>query len=922
MKTVLLVDGSNFLYRAFHGLPDLRTSAGEPTGAIKGFANMLKMIRSMIKPDYAACVFDAHGGTFRDEIYSEYKANRPPMPDDLACQVEPIFSMVKAQGWPFLQVPGIEADDVIGTLAKQAEKKGFKVFIATGDKDMSQLVTDNVFILNTMTRQILDVEGVKNKFGVMPDKIIDYLSLMGDAVDNVPGITKCGPKTAAKWVNDFGSLDEIVRRAGEVKGKAGEYLREGIAFLPTARALVTIKTDVDLSEYVSNADVCSLTFKDEDSAFLTDFYARWEMQQSKKSVQKQTTAQPKKPKFENLTPDLFASIPAEPEAPIVTQSDDIVVDIIENTQKLKTFAEKLAAFKDPVSFCLLTDPSDGMHAVVSGMAFTLGNDNIYVPVCRDSGTRGIEADEIAQILGSWFAGPSQKVGDQCKYARHALLNMGISLNAQTEDVTLLSYVIEAHMKHELANLALRWLKSDVPAIEDLIGKGAKQIRSADVDCDAAAHFCALRARAIAAVFKVLRNRVNEDEGLRSIYETVELPTQNVLFTMERNGVLIDSMRLGAQSDTLGDEIVRLEQKCCDMAGQKFNVASPKQLSHILFEVLQIPVPPKTKKTATGGYSTNEDVLQQLALDYPLPKAILEYRRLSKLKSTYTDKLPLMVYPKTGRVHTTFGQTTAVTGRLASSDPNLQNIPVRTTEGRRVREAFVASSGCEIVSADYSQIELRIMAHLSADPGLLDAFHKGLDIHRATAAEVFGVALDKVSPDQRRTAKVINFGLIYGMSAFGLAQNLGIEPQAARNYIERYFARYPGVKAYMEKTRALAHEQGFVQTAFGRRLWLPDIASSRAPVRAAAERAAINAPMQGTAADLIKKAMIAVQAWIEEKHLKSLLVLQVHDELVLEVPEDELEIVKEALPRLMQSVAKLSVPLIAEVGSGDSWESAH
>lgn len=922
MKTVLLVDGSNFLYRAFHGLPDLRTSAGEPTGAIKGFANMLKMIRSMIKPDYAACVFDAHGGTFRDEIYSEYKANRPPMPDDLACQVEPIFSMVKAQGWPFLQVPGIEADDVIGTLAKQAEKKGFKVFIATGDKDMSQLVTDNVFILNTMTRQILDVEGVKNKFGVMPDKIIDYLSLMGDAVDNVPGITKCGPKTAAKWVNDFGSLDEIVRRAGEVKGKAGEYLREGIAFLPTARALVTIKTDVDLSEYVSNADVCSLTFKDEDSAFLTDFYARWEMQQSKKSVQKQTTAQPKKPKFENLTPDLFASIPAEPEAPIVTQSDDIVVDIIENTQKLKTFAEKLAAFKDPVSFCLLTDPSDGMHAVVSGMAFTLGNDNIYVPVCRDSDTRGIEADEIAQILGSWFAGPSQKVGDQCKYARHALLNMGISLNAQTEDVTLLSYVIEAHMKHELANLALRWLKSDVPAIEDLIGKGAKQIRSADVDCDAAAHFCALRARAIAAVFKVLRNRVNEDEGLRSIYETVELPTQNVLFTMERNGVLIDSMRLGAQSDTLGDEIVRLEQKCCDMAGQKFNVASPKQLSHILFEVLQIPVPPKTKKTATGGYSTNEDVLQQLALDYPLPKAILEYRRLSKLKSTYTDKLPLMVYPKTGRVHTTFGQTTAVTGRLASSDPNLQNIPVRTTEGRRVREAFVASSGCEIVSADYSQIELRIMAHLSADPGLLDAFHKGLDIHRATAAEVFGVALDKVSPDQRRTAKVINFGLIYGMSAFGLAQNLGIEPQAARNYIERYFARYPGVKAYMEKTRALAHEQGFVQTAFGRRLWLPDIASSRAPVRAAAERAAINAPMQGTAADLIKKAMIAVQAWIEEKHLKSLLVLQVHDELVLEVPEDELEIVKEALPRLMQSVAKLSVPLIAEVGSGDSWESAH
>ena len=922
MKTVLLVDGSNFLYRAFHGLPDLRTSAGEPTGAIKGFANMLKMIRSMIKPDYAACVFDAHGGTFRDEIYSEYKANRPPMPDDLACQVEPIFSMVKAQGWPFLQVPGIEADDVIGTLAKQAEKKGFKVFIATGDKDMSQLVTDNVFILNTMTRQILDVEGVKNKFGVTPDKIIDYLSLMGDAVDNVPGITKCGPKTAAKWVNDFGSLDEIVRRAGEVKGKAGEYLREGIAFLPTARALVTIKTDADLSEYVSNADVCSLTFKDEDSAFLTDFYARWEMQQSKKSVQRQTLSKPQAPKQENLTADLFASIPSEPEEASVVTAGEVKLTIIDKPDCLQDFADELASTKETVAFSLLTDPSDGMHAVVSGIGFSVGNKNVYVPVAQEASGVGINVSDVTRILAPWFGSSTPKVSDQCKYARHALANMGISLSIATEDVTLLSYVIEAHMKHELANLALRWLKIDVPVIEDLIGKGAKTIKCSQVDSESAARYCTARSRAIADVYKVLRSRVNSDEGLKSIYETVELPTQNVLFIMERNGVLIDSMRLGAQSDSLGDEIVRLERKCWEMAGQKFNVASPKQLSHVLFEVLQIPVPPKTKKTASGGYSTNEDVLQQLALDYPLPKAILEFRRLSKLKSTYTDKLPLMIYPKTGRVHTTFGQTTAVTGRLASSDPNLQNIPVRTGEGRRVREAFVAPSGSEIVSADYSQIELRIMAHLSADPGLLDAFHKGLDIHRATAAEVFGVGLDKVSPDQRRTAKVINFGLIYGMSAFGLAQNLGIEPQAARNYIDRYFARYPGVKAYMEKTRALAHEQGFVQTAFGRRLWLPDIASSKAPVRAAAERAAINAPMQGTAADLIKKAMIAVQAWIEENHLKTLLVLQVHDELVLEVPHEELEMVKEALPKLMQNVAQLAVPLIAEVGSGDSWESAH
>ncbi len=922
MKTVLLVDGSNFLYRAFHGLPDLRTSSGEPTGAIKGFANMLKMIRSMVKPDYAACVFDAHGGTFRDEIYDQYKANRPPMPQDLACQVEPIFSMVKAQGWPFLQVPGIEADDVIGTLSKQAEAKGFKVFIATGDKDMSQLVTDNVFILNTMTRQILDVEGVKNKFGVTPDKIIDYLSLMGDAVDNVPGITKCGPKTAAKWVNDFGGLDEIMRRADEVKGKAGEYLREGMSFLPTARALVTIKTDADLSAWVDGGEVTSLVFKDEDTAFLTDFYARWEMQQSKKSVQRQALPKSQAPKQENLTADLFASIPSEPEEASVVTAGEVKLTIIDKPDCLQDFADELASTKETVAFSLLTDPSDGMHAVVSGIGFSLGNKNVYVPVAQEASGVGINVSDVTRILAPWFGSCSLKVSDQCKYARHALANMGISLSIATEDVTLLSYVIEAHMKHELANLALRWLKIDVPVIEDLIGKGAKTIKCSQVDSESAAHYCTARSRAIADVYKVLRSRVNSDEGLKSIYETVELPTQNVLFIMERNGVLIDSMRLGAQSDSLGDEIVRLERKCWEMAGQKFNVASPKQLSHVLFEVLQIPVPPKTKKTASGGYSTNEDVLQQLALDYPLPKAILEFRRLSKLKSTYTDKLPLMIYPKTGRVHTTFGQTTAVTGRLASSDPNLQNIPVRTGEGRRVREAFVAPSGSEIVSADYSQIELRIMAHLSADPGLLDAFHKGLDIHRATAAEVFGVGLDKVSPDQRRTAKVINFGLIYGMSAFGLAQNLGIEPQAARNYIDRYFARYPGVKAYMEKTRALAHEQGFVQTAFGRRLWLPDIASSKAPVRAAAERAAINAPMQGTAADLIKKAMIAVQAWIEHNHLKTLLVLQVHDELVLEVPHEELEMVKEALPKLMQNVAQLAVPLIAEVGSGDSWESAH
>lgn len=916
MKTVLLVDGSNYLYRAFHGLPDLRTGAGEPTGAIKGFANMLRMIKSMTKPDFAACVFDAKGDTFRNEIYAEYKANRPPMPDDLRSQVGPILEMIDAQGWPLLQVPGIEADDVIGTLARQAQQKGYRVFIATGDKDMNQLVDDTVSVINTMTRQILTPEAVKEKFGVAPSQIVDYLSLMGDAVDNVPGIQKCGPKTAAKWINEFGSLDELVARASEVKGKAGEYLRDGLAFLPTAKALVTIKCDADLTQYVPQGDVDNLVFKNENTDFLTQFYARWEMQQSKKAVARQSKVEPKKEQT-STSLDLFASIPTEDSTVTSTATADAVLEVVVDEKALCALKERLSGITDTVAFYIVNDPVDGMHAEPAGIAFASAGLNAYVPIVDKA-----QKDAFARELGDWFASKAPKVSAEVKFARHALANIGIDLATHTDDVTLLSYVYEAHMKHTVSNLALRWLKRDVPVLEDVAGKGVKAMPAKLIAIEAASQFAAKNASAVADLYVALRDKVNADAGLKAIYETVELPTQNVLFVMERNGVLIDSMRLGAQSDALGDKIVNLQQYCQELAGTPFNVASPKQLSHVLFEVLELPVPPKTKKTAAGGYSTNEDVLQQLALDYPLPKAILEYRRLSKLKSTYTDKLPLMVFPKTGRVHTTFGQTTAVTGRLASSDPNLQNIPVRTEDGRRVREAFVAENGKVIVSADYSQIELRIMAHLSGDKGLLDAFHKGLDIHRATAAEVFGVSLDAVTPDQRRTAKVINFGLIYGMSAFGLAQNLGIEPAAARNYIERYFTRYPGVKNYMESTRELAHAQGFVQTAFGRRLWLPDIASSKAPVRAAAERAAINAPMQGTAADLIKKAMIAVNDWIEREHLKSLLVLQVHDELVLEVPLQELELVKTTLPTLMQSVANLAVPLLAEVGVGESWEAAH
>lgn len=920
MKTLLLIDGSNYLYRAFHGLPDLRTSNGEPTGAIKGFANMLQMIKTMIKPDLAAVVFDAPGQTFRSDIYADYKANRPPMPDDLRMQVEPIHEMIKAQGWPLLIVPGIEADDVIGTLAVRAREQGMKVFIATGDKDMSQLVNDEIVVVNTMTRVVLDPEGVKEKFGVRPDQIVDYLSLMGDNVDNVPGIYKCGPKTAAKWINDYDTLENLIEHATEIKGKAGEYLREGMDFLPTAKSLVTIKCDADWSEWLAD-DVASLNFKDEDNAFLTEFYARWEMQQSKRKA-KAKVAEVKKVEAptDTATLDLFASIPQIDESQ-EQAAPELTVEIVSDRAQLEALAAKLLRHDRPMALMPWADACEGVRGQLTGFGIGLDETAYYLPLSHENGVN-LTLDLVRETLGEWFASDAKKVTADAKWLRHLFANVEIDLNATLDDVTLLSYVIEAHMKHEVENLAARWLKLDVPVREDIVGKGVKALKAPQADVQKVAEYIAALSQAVLQLNDAMQARLDSDEKLRGIYNDVERPTQNVLLVMERNGVLVDSMRLSAQSDALGDEIVMLEEQAYSLAGERFNLASPKQLSDVLFNRMGIPVPAKTKKTASGGYSTSEDVLQQLALDFPLPKLILEFRRLSKLKSTYTDKLPLMVNGRTGRVHTTFGQTTAVTGRLASSDPNLQNIPVRTKEGRQVREAFVADCGKVIVSADYSQIELRIMAHLSQDAGLLNAFKLGLDIHRATAAEVFGVELDQVTSDQRRTAKVINFGLIYGMSAFGLAQNLGIEPSAARSYIERYFARYPGVKAYMEATREKAHAQGFVETAFGRRLWLPDITSSKAPVRAGAERAAINAPMQGTAADLIKLAMIRVQAWLEEQKMKSLLVLQVHDELVLEVPEDEVEIVKATLPTLMQEVAQLSVPLLAEVGSGDSWESAH
>lgn len=925
MKTLLLIDGSNFLYRAFHGLPDLRTSAGEPTGAIKGFANMLHMLRTTYKPDLAACVFDAPGKTFRSQWYEAYKANRPPMPEDLRSQIEPIHQMLHAKGWPVLQVPGIEADDVIGTLSRLAVKDDYRVIIASGDKDMCQLVTDKVTVINTMSKSVLDIVGVKNKFGILPCQIIDYLALMGDTVDNVPGVKKCGPKTAVKWLSEYGSLDQIMAQADSFKGKAGEYLREGLEFLPLARRLVTIKVDADTTQWLPEG-LTSLTFQEEKTEELVNFYARWEMQQSRRSA-KQKTAEPVKkaePLFkrmpqQDLTADLFSQIPqAEPEETIQEMPLESMT-VLDQEAVVQAWAAQLLQVKTPVAVQAWADEGEVMKGKVFGLAMKLNGVLYYLAFDREKTPL---QQACLRHLQAWLDTKPAIVAADAKLLAHNLTDLGLTVHAHFDDVCLMSYVIEAHMKHDLANLANRWLKQDIALREDVLGKGAKAKLPEQADRATLLNYLSERVRAILAVYQKLNERLEKEPELAGIYRDIELPTQRVLFIMERNGVLVDSLRLGAQSDALGDAIVCLEAQAYELAGHSFNLASPKQLSEVLFTQMQLPVPPKTKKTVSGGYSTNEDVLQQLALDFPLPKLVLEYRRLSKLKSTYTDKLPMMVNPKTGRVHTTFGQTTAVTGRLASSDPNLQNIPVRTTEGRQVREAFVAESDHVIVSADYSQIELRIMAHLSQDEGLLKAFKDGEDIHRATAAEVFGVTREEVTSDQRRMAKVINFGLIYGMSAFGLAQNLNIAPSAARSYIERYFARYPGVKAYMDGTRLQAHQNGYVQTAFGRRLWLPDIASSRALVRAGAERAAINAPMQGTAADLIKKAMIATQKWLEDEHLASRLILQVHDELILEVPLDELETVKRTLPELMKNVAQLSVPLIAEVGVGESWESAH
>jgi DNA polymerase-1 len=910
MPMLLLVDGSSYLYRAFHALPDLRNKAGEPTGAIYGVLNMLRRLESDYKAEgvtYKAVVFDAKGKTFRDDWYPEYKAQRPPMPTDLVAQIEPLHAAIKASGWPLLMEEGVEADDVIGTLARQAEAAGMDVVISTGDKDLTQLVSPRVRWVNTMSNEVLDEAGVVAKFGVEPGRIVDYLALIGDTVDNVPGVAKVGPKTALKWLEQYGTLDNIMANAEAVGGVVGNNLRQALDFLPLGKKLVTVVCDLPLPETPE-----TLAPRPEDKTTLAEIFSRYEFKTWLRELQGDGAAAGDAEAAGDAT--------AAPAAPAGAHRQHY-----ETILTWEAFERWLAKIQAAPLVALDTETTslDPLSARIVGISFALTpGEAAYIPVAHNypGAPDQLPREQVLARLKPWLeASNHAKLGQNLKYDQHVFANHDIALKGIVHDTLLQSYVLESDKGHDLEQLARRHLGLETIPYAALCGKGANQIGFDQVAIDQAAEYSAEDSDLTLRVHENLFPTIAADAKLNCIYSDIEMPAREVLFAMERHGVLIDSGLLQTQSNELGRKLVELEARAVEIAGQPFNLNSPKQLAEILFTQLGLPV---VKKTPGGAPSTDEEVLSELALDYPLPKALLEYRGLAKLKSTYTDKLPRMVNPHTGRVHTNFSQAVAVTGRLASSDPNLQNIPVRTAEGRRIRAAFIAPAGCQIVSADYSQIELRIMAHLSGDAGLLDAFAKGEDVHRATAAEIFGIMPLEVTSEQRRYAKTINFGLIYGMSAFGLARSLEIERSAAQTYIERYFARYPGVARYMEETRELAKRQGYVETVFGRRLWLPDIRASQAGRRQGAERAAINAPMQGTAADIVKLAMTATARWLADSGLQSSLVLQVHDELVLEVPQGELARVRAELPAIMGQVAKLAVPLVVDVGVGNNWDEAH
>ncbi len=896
-KSLVLVDASSYLFRAYHAMPPLTNSQGEPVGAIYGMVNMLKRLLADHDTAYVGLVFDAEGKTFRDDMYAEYKANRSAMPDELARQVKPIHEVVSALGFPVVEVAGVEADDVIGTLARRATALGVETIVSTGDKDMAQLVTDHVTLVNTMDDSRLDPAGVEAKFGVRPGLMTDFLSLVGDAIDNVPGVPTVGPKTAAKWLRQFGSLDAVMENAAEIKGKVGEKLRSSLEHLPLSRDLVTIKCDVDVG-----LEPLDLRLRPPDRARLKALYSRFE--------------------FKTWLAELLGEDAGDSESGGAPPLGTTYETVLEERQ-LERWLERLqqaALF----AFDTETTSLDYMLAEIVGVSFAVEPGHAaYVPVAHEYAgvPQQLSREYVLEALRPLLEDPGRpKVGQNLKYDMSVLARHGVELRGIRFDTMLESYVLDSTAtRHDMDSLALKYLSHRTIHYEEIAGKGSKQLRFDEIPLETAAPYAAEDADVTLRLHEALWPRLASKGRLQRLFEEVEVPLVPVLSRMERTGVVVDRDMLSRQSEELATRMAAIEAETRELAGEAFNLGSPKQIQRILFERMELPVIAKTPK---GQPSTAESVLQELALDYPLPKLILEYRGLSKLKSTYTDALPARINPSTGRVHTSYHQAVAATGRLSSSEPNLQNIPVRTPEGRRIRKAFIAPPGYRLLAADYSQIELRIMAHLSNDERLLAAFESGLDIHRATAAEVFNAVPEEVTPEQRRSAKAINFGLIYGMSAFGLARQLGIERDAAQAYVDLYFARYPGVKAFMDRTRAQAREVGYVETVFGRRLYLPEINSRNAQRRQYAERTAINAPMQGTAADVIKRAMLRLDRWLCEDSVDARMTMQVHDELVFEVQEDVLETAAETIQRHMSAAADLAVPLVVEVGVGGDWDEAH
>jgi DNA polymerase-1 len=910
--TLVLIDGSAYLYRAFHALPPLTNRAGEPTGALFGVFNMVRLALKS-KPDYIAFVVDAPGKTFRDDLFADYKAHRPPMPDDLVAQSGPMLEMIEALGLPILRIDGVEADDVIGTLATQAQAQGMDVIVSTGDKDLAQLVTPHIKLINTMTNTTLDEAGVVGKFGVRADQIVDYLALMGDSVDNVPGVEKCGPKTAAKWLAEYGTLDGVIANADKVGGKIGENLRAALQQLPLSRELTRVKTDVALN--VTPAD---LQLRAPENDKLREFYQRYEF----KAALKELDAATDDAGAPSPAPAVAAPVePASPApAPPMPKGE---YELVLSHAQLDTWLHKLRA-AELIAFDTETTSLDPMRAEIVGISFaTEPGHAAYVPVAHEyaGAPAQLERAAVLAALKPLLEDASKdKLGQHLKYDMNVLSTYAISMRGVRYDSMLESYVFNSSgNRHDMDTSAKKYLGYDTIAYEDVTGKGARQIPFAHVDVQRATEYAAEDADVTLRLHQALWPQLQAAPKLRSVFEDIEMPLVPVLARMEQTGVLIDVDKLKAQSSELSKRMLELQQRAFGIAGRHFSLDSPKQLQQLLYDELHLPV---AFKTPSGQPSTNEEALEALSDQHELPRLILDYRSLAKLRSTYTDKLSEHINPRTGRVHTSYHQAVAATGRLSSNDPNLQNIPIRTDEGRRIRQAFVAPSGYRILAADYSQIELRIMAHLSGDAGLLAAFHGNQDVHRATAAEVFGLPPEQIDANQRRAAKAINFGLMYGMSAFGLARQLGIERGEAQGYMKRYFERYPGVQIFMNATREQAHRDGYVETLFGRRLYLYEINSRNQGLRAGAERAAINAPMQGTAADIIKRAMIAVDAWLQTLGDTARMIMQVHDELVFEVKQDHIAQIESGVRERMAAAAELAVPLVVDTGVGSNWDEAH